>query len=205
MYRSAIALSLAAGLAGLISGSASAATICPATQGLSGGNGPNSGTATTCNLFITLNPGNAVALAAGPQTNYDGADDTLIGVTNNTGGTVTSIHLTTAGGQPIFAFDQDGIATYVPPSVDASGYAGPGTMFANIVGNTVGDVVFIGGLANGASVYFSLEDQVNVASFAGGGITVGGVPEPSTWAMMLLGFVGLGFAFRQSRRKASFA
>jgi PEP-CTERM motif len=30
------------------------------------------------------------------------------------------------------------------------------------------------------------------------------VPEPSTWAMMLLGFVGLGFAFR-SRRKVSFA
>jgi hypothetical protein len=31
------------------------------------------------------------------------------------------------------------------------------------------------------------------------------VPEPSTWAMMLLGFCGLGFAFRQSRRKVSFA
>jgi hypothetical protein len=28
-----------------------------------------------------------------------------------------------------------------------------------------------------------------------------GVPEPGTWAMMLLGFAGLGFAFRQSRRK----
>jgi hypothetical protein len=27
----------------------------------------------------------------------------------------------------------------------------------------------------------------------------------STWAMMLLGFAGLGFAFRQSRRKVSFA
>jgi hypothetical protein len=31
------------------------------------------------------------------------------------------------------------------------------------------------------------------------------VPEPSTWAMMLLGFAGLGFAFKQSRRKASMA
>jgi len=31
------------------------------------------------------------------------------------------------------------------------------------------------------------------------------VPEPGTWAMILLGFVGLGFAFRQSRRKVSFA
>jgi hypothetical protein len=32
-----------------------------------------------------------------------------------------------------------------------------------------------------------------------------GIPEPSTWAMMLLGFIGLGFALRQSRRKVSFA
>jgi hypothetical protein len=36
------------------------------------------------------------------------------------------------------------------------------------------------------------------------GITAG-VPEPSTWAMMLLGFLGLGFAFRQSGRKVAFA
>jgi hypothetical protein len=36
-------------------------------------------------------------------------------------------------------------------------------------------------------------------------VVPGAVPEPSIWAMMLLGFAGLGFAFRQSRRKASFA
>jgi hypothetical protein len=34
---------------------------------------------------------------------------------------------------------------------------------------------------------------------------VPGVPEPSTWAMMLLGFAGLGFVFRKSRRKGSLA
>jgi hypothetical protein len=32
-----------------------------------------------------------------------------------------------------------------------------------------------------------------------------GVPEPSTWAMMLIGFAGLSFAVRRLRRKASFA
>jgi hypothetical protein len=33
---------------------------------------------------------------------------------------------------------------------------------------------------------------------------VGGVPEPSTWAMLLLGFAGLGFAsLRSSRQRAS--
>jgi cholinesterase len=31
------------------------------------------------------------------------------------------------------------------------------------------------------------------------------VPEPATWAMMLLGFVGLGFALRQPRRMVSMA
>ena len=41
--------------------------------------------------------------------------------------------------------------------------------------------------------------------FAFNNVPIGGVPEPSTWAMMLLGFAGLGFAFRQSRRKVSFA
>jgi hypothetical protein len=35
--------------------------------------------------------------------------------------------------------------------------------------------------------------------------STGAVPEPATWGMMLLGFVGLGFTFRQSRRKVSFA
>jgi hypothetical protein len=34
---------------------------------------------------------------------------------------------------------------------------------------------------------------------------VAAVPEPQTWAMMLLGFVGLGFAFHKRRRKISFA
>jgi hypothetical protein len=31
-----------------------------------------------------------------------------------------------------------------------------------------------------------------------------GTPEPSTWAMMLVGFAGLGFAgYRKSRRRAA--
>jgi PEP-CTERM motif len=41
--------------------------------------------------------------------------------------------------------------------------------------------------------------------FGVGTFAISAVPEPATWAMMLLGFAGLGFAFRQTRRKVSFA
>jgi PEP-CTERM motif len=56
--------------------------------------------------------------------------------------------------------------------------------------------------ANGAFAFYNFQataGNVLVASVSGA------VPEPATWAMMLLGFAGLGFAFRQSRRKVSFA
>jgi hypothetical protein len=65
--------------------------------------------------------------------------------------------------------------------------------------------------AQGASVVPQLfsDPSAQFAPLAGNQIigiaAAGGVPEPSTWAMMLLGFAGLGFAFRQSRRKVSFA
>jgi hypothetical protein len=42
-------------------------------------------------------------------------------------------------------------------------------------------------------------------SVVDGFVPTSGVPEPSTWAMMLLGFAGLGFAFMQSRRRVSLA
>jgi hypothetical protein len=49
--------------------------------------------------------------------------------------------------------------------------------------------------------------NIHTTGFPGGEIRgfLGAVPEPATWAMMLIGFLGLGFAFRQSRRRVSFA
>jgi hypothetical protein len=53
----------------------------------------------------------------------------------------------------------------------------------------------------------SLTDSTGVFSFEHNRIetAVAAVPEPATWGMMLLGFIGLGFAFRTHRRKVSFA
>ena len=62
-----------------------------------------------------------------------------------------------------------------------------------------GTVNFIGGIQNGGTAYFALEEPLTGAN---GGINVGGVPEPGTWAMMLIGFAGLGFlSYRKSKRR----
>jgi hypothetical protein len=46
-------------------------------------------------------------------------------------------------------------------------------------------------------------DSIRMVFSVGGPVTT--VPELSTWVMMLIGFAGLAFVFRQSRRKMSFA
>jgi hypothetical protein len=48
--------------------------------------------------------------------------------------------------------------------------------------------------------------SVGQGSFNGGiDIAVAAVPEPATWGMMILGFVGLAFAFHKRRRVLSVA
>jgi hypothetical protein len=72
-------------------------------------------------------------------------------------------------------------------------WTGPGVNFVslNLGGGAVGDTIQSGG-------------SPLIGTFTFDYTPTAAVPEPSTWAMMLLGFAGLGFAFRQSRRKLSF-
>jgi hypothetical protein len=64
----------------------------------------------------------------------------------------------------------------------------------------------LGALSFTTGTTFTFQENGNNAAFYVSGLSfTPGVPEPATWGMMLLGFVGLGFAFRQSRRKVSFA
>jgi hypothetical protein len=61
-------------------------------------------------------------------------------------------------------------------------------------------------MLNLTGTVFTFAEQTGNPEFYVSGLSfTPGVPEPATWGMMLLGFVGLGFAFRQSRRKVSFA
>ncbi|MBA2402921.1 MAG: PEP-CTERM sorting domain-containing protein, partial [Bradyrhizobium sp.] len=44
----------------------------------------------------------------------------------------------------------------------------------------------------------------NAGAFGGvvGGVTISAVPEPSTWAMMILGFAGVGFMAYRRRNQS---
>jgi PEP-CTERM motif len=57
---------------------------------------------------------------------------------------------------------------------------------------------------NGDHIYFS-SDLANAAGTTGGvGALASAVPEPSTWAMMMLGFAGVGFMAYRRKSKPAF-
>jgi hypothetical protein len=101
--------------------------------------------------------------------------------------------------------------------VTNSGFYGGPWVFSHIVGLPNGPIGpynpysdHIDPITELSDTYFlgnnpSIPNSLTVDTFT---ITVqaaAAAPEIPTWAMMLIGFAGLGFAFRQSQRKASFA
>src|SRR3954471_21976775 len=55
---------------------------------------PAVGLDTSCGVLIVVNPGGGLTFLTDPtQQPYDGVEDTLIGVQNNSGAPVTTIHL----------------------------------------------------------------------------------------------------------------
>jgi hypothetical protein len=76
-------------------------------------------------------------------------------------------------------------------------------------GNGDDSAIFIGALSDSAnivSITFGIHDIGQGLSFAIGQVDLinpSAVPEPGTWAMMLLGFGAMGFAVRRSRKSES--
>jgi hypothetical protein len=181
-------------VAGLLAaGSARAANICPIT----------SYTNSDCGFILTIGTGGAVTGAAVPgAAAYDGSDDALVGIVNNSGATYTgSIALSGSGnGGGIFAFEGDGICTYTSDpycSTAATGYEGPITTFSNISVDGTSGLVDVLGLAAGANTFFSLESSPS-SIIGGGGITVGGsTPEPSSMILMATGLLGVAGSIRR--------
>ena len=165
-------------------------------------------------LLITLGPGGAaVSENPGQHGAYEGSDDAYIGLWNNTNATVGFI---TLSGPNIFGFENDGIGleppaycvgagcgtsdSYGAPNPnDPSGYGGPLGFFDNIVGNT-GNFNIFGGLAPGASTWFSLEQAPNLATLQ---VTANGTtPLPAALPMFAGGLGAVGGLLWRRKRKA---
>jgi hypothetical protein len=145
---------------------------------------PAVGYNTSCSLLINVTAsGTTVLQDTGATTSddpvpgtYDGADDTLIGILNNSSTPLSQISLSSTT-EDIMGFDGDGICENpndtsglpgLPASdcadvntVDTTGYGGPNSYFTNISADDMsGTVNFITPIAPGASTYFSLEEPL---------------------------------------------
>ena len=130
---------------------------------------PQVGLSPSCGSLLVVNPDRTVSVYTDPAVGpFDGIEDTLIGIRNDSSAPVTAI---TAYGPPgIFGFDFDGLcAAYPAPAQCPFGpttYEGPGVSFViDPTSNADGEIDFAGnGLAAGDSTYFSLEGAVTSAT-----------------------------------------
>jgi PEP-CTERM motif len=155
------------------------------------------GGADPCNIIITFNANGSISTALGALDPYDGTEDQLVGVVNNSTKTIFSIHLSNPGSQ-LFGFDGDGICAYQPFTGNAvaacnGDYLGSATDFANInAALDTGDVQWANGILPGQMGYFSLEEPASL------NLNVNG-PEPGTLSLLGLGLIGAG-VFKRYRK-----
>jgi len=136
--------------------------------------------APSCSIQLQVNPDNSVSVAVDPAVGaYDGADDTLIGITNSSPLPVSAVTVT-GPGSGLSGFDSDGLCAYLGCQNGATGYEGPGTsLVTSPTAPDSAEVDFTPALAPGATAYFSLEGALQYAQLTArkGTLTGGGDPS----------------------------
>lgn len=145
---------------------------------------PGIGAAPSCEILLVVNPDQTISVLGDPSVGpYDGSDDTLVGILNNSSSAIAAVTVSGTG-SGLAGFDGDGICTYSTGGTNSSGfagdsyctsqqldgtdpgdYAGPGTSFT-LDPNSQDDVEVDfadNGLAAGGSTYFSLEGALTAA------------------------------------------
>ena len=154
---------------------------------------------------------NLITGTTGQATSTD-IQNIIFALLNGTPSTADSSPTSNTGDyHPPYSLDYDTIlgsitglndsATFNFGSLNLSGFTVLGAHFGNNIDSDVNNVTAFWLLDLGATTTHTItlsdgQGSSNAQIFATGGA----VPEPATWAMMLLGFGGIGMAMRGSRR-----
>jgi hypothetical protein len=173
LFRAAIAAATLTGLVALggLMAFPGTATATAATPTPPFNQCPAIGDDSGCALLVDVTDAGTQVLQDSTQGPYDGVDDTLLGVENDSSSPVTQVSLSSST-LPIFGFDGDGICTFSftgdsycdaaqQGGEDPYDYEGPNNTFSNISSDDMSGVVnFTTPLGSGQFTYFSLEDAL---------------------------------------------
>jgi hypothetical protein len=137
---------------------------------------PSLGRSPSCKVLLVVEPSGSVTVYDDSSVgDYDGGDDTLVGIGNNSATTVTAV--TVSPGSYLSSFDNDGLCSYITCTwPTATGYEGPMSTFVTKPSlPDSAEVDFTGGLKPGATTYFSLEGTLTAATLTGRQGTLSGV------------------------------
>jgi lysophospholipase L1-like esterase len=133
---------------------------------------PAVGASPSCKILLVGEPDSSVTIYEDPSVgDYDGGDDTLVGIKNQSGKPIDSITVT-GPGSDLGGLDGDGLCTFgiLGCPFGPTGYEGPLTQLVTDPSQPdSAEVDFPGGLPDGFSTYFSLEGTLTSAALTARG------------------------------------